>query len=152
MVRRNDFLRLGGFHEPFWMYGEETDYALRSRGRTLIHPASALRHRHGHAAGPPRSRLRLYRGSRARLMNAARHLPPVALAKAVATSAGFDALTLAQLRDRKAAAAVLAGWRDGLREMPRERKARTAAERRAAARKLGTLRQAVAQQQKLGRL
>jgi GT2 family glycosyltransferase len=152
MVRREDFVRLGGFHEPFWMYGEETDYALRARGRIVIHPASALRHRHGHAAGPPRSRLRLYRGSRARLMNAARHLPPLALARAVATSAAFDALTLAQLRDRQAAAAVLAGWRDGLREMPRERNARTAAERRAATRKLGTLREAIAQQRRLGRV
>ena len=151
MVRRDDFLALGGFYEPFWMYGEETDYALRAPGRAVIHPASALRHRHGHAAGPPRSRIRLYRGSRARLMNAARHLPPGALAKAVATSAGFDLLTLAQMRSRDAAAAVVAGWRDGLRAMPAERRARTAAERRAAARKLSTLREAVAQQRRLGR-
>ena len=76
MVRRDDFLALGGFYEPFWMYGEETDYALRAPGRIVIHPDSAIRHLHGHAAGPPRSRTRLYRGSRARLMNAARHLPP----------------------------------------------------------------------------
>jgi GT2 family glycosyltransferase len=152
MVRRSDFLALGGFYEPFWMYGEETDYALRAPGRAVIHPASALRHHHGHAAGPPRSRVRLYRGSRARLMNAARHLPPVALAKAVVTSAGFDALTLLQLRSRDAGAAIAAGWRDGLRAMPSERRARTAAERRAAAAKVGTLRDAVAQQRRLGRI
>jgi hypothetical protein len=121
-------------------------------GSVVIHPRSAIRHRHGHAAGPPRSRIRLYRGSRARLMNAARHLPPAALAKAVLASAAFDVLTLAQVRSRDAMRAVAAGWRDGLRALPSERRARTAEERRVAARKLVPLREAVAQQRRLGRL
>lgn len=152
MVRRADFLALGGFYEPLWMYGEEADYCLRARGRVVIHPGSAMRHRHGAAAGPARSRTRLYWGSRNRLVNAARHLPPVALAKSVAASAGFDALTLVQLRSGQASAAVLGGWRDGLRRMRSERRARTAQERRCAARHLVGLRAAIAQQRRLGRL
>src|SRR5262249_25898711 len=115
MVRRDEFLGLGGFYEPIFMYGEETDYCLRVEGRIVLQPASAIRQEHGHAAGPPRSATRLYWGSRNRLVNAARHLPARALTKAVVTSAGFDALTLAQVRSLEAARAVAAGWRDGLR-------------------------------------
>jgi GT2 family glycosyltransferase len=152
MVRRADFLALGGFYEPIFMYGEETDYCLRVDGRIVLHPASAMRHKHGHAAGPPRSTSRLYWGSRNRLLNAARHLSGPAFAKAVVTSAGFDALTLAQARRLDAVRAVATGWRDGLRAMRRERRARSAAERRRSAARLGTLRQALAQQRHLGRL
>ena len=152
MVRRSDFLALGGFYEPIFMYGEETDYCLRVDGRIVLHPGSAIRHEHGHAAGPARSATRLYWGSRNRLLNAARHLPGPALAKAVVTSAAFDALTLAQVRRLDAARAVAGGWRDGVRMMAKERRARSAAERRRSARRLGTLREALAQQRQLGRL
>jgi GT2 family glycosyltransferase len=152
MVRRDEFLALGGFYEPIFMYGEETDYCLRVEGRIVLHPGSAIRHEHGHAAGPPRSSTRLYWGSRNRLLNAARHLPAIALAKAVVTSAGFDAFTLAQVRSLEAARAVAAGWRDGARAMRKERRARSAADRRTSAQRLGTLREALAQQKQLGRL
>ena len=74
MVRRDDFLALGGFYEGFFMYGEEADYCLRVPGRIVLHPGSAMRHEYGHAAGPNRSVTRLYWGSRNRLINAARHL------------------------------------------------------------------------------
>ena len=100
MVRRQEFLDLGGFYEPFFMYGEEADYCLRVPGRTVLHPGSAMRHEYGHASGPQRSVTRLYWGSRNRLINAARHLPPASLAKSVVASLGFDVLTLAQLRSR----------------------------------------------------
>ncbi|MBD0329627.1 MAG: glycosyltransferase [Thermoleophilia bacterium] len=152
MARRDEFLALGGFYEPLWMYGEEADLALRVPGRIVLHPASAIRHRRGAAAGPPRSRIRLYCGSRNRLVNAARHLPPRALGRAVALSAAFDVLTLAQVRSREAAQAVAAGWRDGLRAMPRERGARTPRERRRAAARLAGVREALAQQRRLGRI
>jgi len=152
MVRRADFLALGGFYEPIFMYGEETDYCLRVDGRIVLHPRSAIRHEHGHAAGPARSATRLYWGSRNRLLNAARHLPGPALAKAVVTSAAFDVLTLVQVRRLDAARAVAGGWRDGVRMMAKERRTRSAAERRRSARRLGTLREALAQQRQLGRL
>jgi N-acetylglucosaminyl-diphospho-decaprenol L-rhamnosyltransferase len=152
MMRRNEFLGLGGFYEPIWMYGEEADLCLRVPGRVVLHPASALRHVHGAAAGPPRSRTRLYWGSRNRLVNAARHLPAPALARAVVFSAAFDALTLGQLRRRGALGAVLAGWRDGVRRLASERRSRSREERRAAARRVSSLRAAVAQQRRLGRL
>jgi len=152
MVRRDEFLALGGFYEPIFMYGEETDYCLRVEGRIVLHPASAIRHEHGHAAGPPRSSTRLYWGSRNRLLNAARHLPAPALAKAVVTSAGFDALTLAQVHSMEAARAVAAGWRDGARVMRKERRSRRPEQRRKAATRVTTLRAAIAQQRGLGRL
>ena len=152
MMRRREFLDLGGFYEPIWMYGEEADLCLRVPGRVVLHPASAVRHRHGAAAGPPRSRTRLYWGSRNRLLNAGRHLPAPALARAVASSAAFDALTLAQVHNRSAFGAVFAGWRDGLRLLRSERRARSFAEKRQAASRLSSLRAALAQQRRLGRL
>ena len=152
MVRREEFLALGGFYEPLFMFGEEADYCLRAPGRVMLHPASAIRHEMGHAAGPPRSRTRLYYPARNRLVNAARHLPPLPMLQAVATSAAFDLATLAAVGRPDAARALGRGWAEGLRAMPSERRARSASERRRAARQLVSLRQAVAQQRRLGRL
>lgn len=151
MVRRDEFLALGGFYEPIWMYGEEADLAMRIPGRIVLHPASALVHEMGHAAGPPRSPLRLYWPSRNRIVNAARHLPPLALARSIAASAAFDLLTLAQVRRPTAARAVARGWRDGLARLLLERRARGRAARRGSAGRLTTMRAAVAQQRRLGR-
>jgi N-acetylglucosaminyl-diphospho-decaprenol L-rhamnosyltransferase len=152
LVRRDEFLALGGFYEPIWMYGEEADLALRVLGRIVLHPGSAIRHGHGAAAGPPRSRTRLYWGSRNRLLNAGRHLPTAALARAVLSSAAFDAVTLAQVRSRVAVRAMAAGWRDGLRHLRAERGARTREEKRRAALRLVSLRTALTQQRRLGGL
>jgi N-acetylglucosaminyl-diphospho-decaprenol L-rhamnosyltransferase len=151
MVRREEFLALGGFYEPLWMYGEEADLCLRVPGRVVLAPGSAIRHEMGHAAGPLRSTIRLYWPSRNRLVNAARHLPPAALARSVLASAAFDLLTLVQLRTREAATAIGRGWLHGLRAMPRERRARMPAERERAAARLVSLREAVRQQRRLGR-
>jgi N-acetylglucosaminyl-diphospho-decaprenol L-rhamnosyltransferase len=152
MVRRDDFLALGGLYESIWMYGEEADYCLRAPGRVVLDPRSAIRHRMGHAAGPRRSTIRLYWPSRNRLVNAARHLPPVQLSRSVAASAAFDLHTLAQMRTREAARAIGRGWIDGLRAMRPERRARTADERRRAARNVTSFREALRQQRRLGRL
>jgi GT2 family glycosyltransferase len=151
MVRRDEFLALGGFYEPLWMYGEEADLCLRVPGRVVLAPGSAIRHEMGHAAGPLRSTIRLYCPSRNRLVNAARHLPLGAMLRSVAASAAFDVLTLAQLRTADAARAMARGWRHGLLAMPRERRARTPAERARGAAKLVSLREAVRQQRRLGR-
>jgi GT2 family glycosyltransferase len=152
MVRRDEFLALGGFYEPIFMYGEEADYCLRAPGRIVLQPASAVRHEHGHAAGPLRSTTRLYWPSRNRLVNAARHLPLPALAQSVLASAAFDLATLAQTRSRAATGAVARGWRDGLRLMIRERRARPPEERRQSARRLVSFRQALREQRRLGRV
>ena len=95
---------------------------------------------------------RLYWGSRNRLINAARHLPPASLAKSVVASLGFDVLTLAQQRNRPAAGAIARGWLDGVRHMRRERSARSSDERHRSARQLMSLREAIAEQRRLGRL
>jgi GT2 family glycosyltransferase len=152
MVRRAEFLALGGFYERLFMYGEEADYCLRTPGRVVLHPDAAIRHEMGHAAGPARSLTRLYHPARNRLVNAARHLPLLAMARAVAASAAFDLLTLAQIRRTDAARALARGWAEGIRAMPRERHARRPDERRVAARKLVNLRTAAAQQWRLQRL
>jgi GT2 family glycosyltransferase len=151
MVRRDEFLAAGGFYEPIFMYGEEAEYAFRVDGRIVLSPASAIRHHYGAAAGPARSRTRLYYGSRNRLVNAARHLPAGAMTKAVLTSAAFDVLTLAQLHSRESAGAIFGGWRDGLRALRRERRT-GGGDRKRAAKRLVTLREAVAQQRRLGRV
>ena len=53
MVRREEFLALGGFYEPIWMYGEEADYCLRVPGRVVLHPRQRDPPRAtAHAAGP----------------------------------------------------------------------------------------------------
>jgi GT2 family glycosyltransferase len=152
MVRRTEFLELGGFYEPIFMFGEEADYCLRVPGRVVLHPASAVRHETGTAAGPHRSELRLYWHSRNRLVNAARHLPPAALVKSVLSSAAFDAATIAQERDRRKAGAIARGWWDGVRAMRPERSSRSDQERRLAARRLVTFRAALAEQRRLGRI
>ena len=151
MVRRDEFLALGGFYEPLFMYGEEADYCLRAPGRVVLEPASAVRHDMGHAAGPPRSLARLRYPARNRLLNAARHLPALALVRAVAASAAFDLITLAQVRRMDATRAVARGWAEGLRAMSRERGARSAAERERAAQRVVSLGAAIAQQRRLGR-
>jgi GT2 family glycosyltransferase len=152
MVRRKEFLALGGFYEPIFMFGEEADYCLRVPGRVVLHPASAVRHERGHASGPHRSALRLYWNSRNRLINAARHLPPLPLAKSVLASAAFDAVTILQERDRRRAGAIARGWWDGLRTMRSERSSRTEQERKRAARRLVSFRAALVEQRRLGRL
>ena len=150
-VRRDEFLALGGFYEPLFMYGEEADYCLRVPGRVVLDPRSALRHHTGHAAGLPRSATRLYWPARNRLRNAARHLPAGWLVRSVIASAAFDLLTLAQVRRVDALRAVGRGWAAGLRAMIHERSARSPRDRSAAARKLVSLREAIAQQRHLGR-
>jgi GT2 family glycosyltransferase len=152
MVRRDEFLGLGGFWETLFMYGEEADYCLRARGRVVLDPRSALRHAHGHAAGPPRSDLRLYWPSRNRLLNTARHLPAPAALRSLLASAVFDVLALVAVRRRSAVRAALRGWRDGLRAMPAQRRFRTAAERRMAARRVVSLRVAIREHLRLRRL
>jgi GT2 family glycosyltransferase len=152
MVRRSDFLALGGFYEPIFMYGEEADYCLRVPGKVVLHPGSASRHESGHASGPHQSPLRIYWSSRNRLLNAARHLSTPALVVSVLASGAFDAMTLAQARNRPALNAIARGWRDGLRLMARERRARPPQERREATRQLASLREALAEQRRLGRL
>jgi GT2 family glycosyltransferase len=152
MVRREEFLALGGFYEPLFMYGEEADYCLRVPGRIVLDARSAIRHEQGHASGPLRSTTRLYWPSRNRLLVAARHLPPLTLAKSVAASAVFDLVTLAQAHSLTAVKAIGRGWRDGLRGMRAERQAREPGERKAAAGRLVSFREAVREQRRLGRL
>lgn len=153
MVRRGDHLRIGGFWEWLWMYGDEPDYAVRIRrlGRVLVCPESTMLHRVGAAAGPLQSPLRLYYSARNRLLNAARHLPPRRLAFAVALTLSFDTLQLLQQRRWTATVAVLRGWSDGARGMRAARGLGTPEERTAAASCLVKLREALAQQRSLGR-
>ena len=152
MVRRAEFLDQGGFYEGLWMYGEEADYCLRVPGRVVLHPGSAVRHAQGTASGPLRSPFRLYWQSRNRLVNAARQLPWWPAIRSVLASAAFDLLILGQNPNRRAVSAVARGWRDGLREMPQERRALTPRERGRAAGRLVSLRAAVREQRRLGRV
>jgi GT2 family glycosyltransferase len=154
MVRRADHLRIGGFWEELWMYGDEADYAVRLAhlGRSLVCPESRMRHQVGASAGVHQSPLRLYWSSRNRLLGAARHLPLPRLVFAVALSVVFDGVQLLQQRQPIAGAAILKGWLAGLRGISAARRLSTPAERADAASRLASLRQAVAQQRLLGRV
>ncbi len=131
MVRREEFLALGGFYEPLFMYGEEADYCLRAPGRVVLHPGAAIRHDMGHAAGPARSLPRLYHPARNRLVNAARHLPPLAHG---ARRGGLGGVRRAHARAGAASgrgrAPCCAAGCEGLRAIRRERRARRPDERR----------------------
>ncbi len=153
MVRRSDFLALGGFYEPIFMYGEEADYCLRAAGRVVLHPASASRHESGHASGPHQSPLRIYWSSRNRLLNTARHLSTPALVASVLASGAFDAHDACPgakppgaERDRQGLAGRPApdGRASGGPGFPQER--------REATRQLASFHEALAEQRRLGRL
>ena len=66
-------------------------------------------------------------------------------------SLAFDVMTLAQLRSRPALSAVARGWLDGVRPCGGSA-ARASEERREATRQLVSLREAIAEQRRLGRL
>jgi N-acetylglucosaminyl-diphospho-decaprenol L-rhamnosyltransferase len=149
MVRRDEFLAIGGFYENIWMYGEEADLAMRMLGRIVVDPRSALRHEIGHAAGPRASVTRVYCPSRNRLINAARHTRGRKLLTAVLTSAAFDLALVATQRDSATIGAVCRGWRDGLRALPAALRSRGSA---AGTRPIVSLREALAQQRRLSRL
>ena len=134
------------------MYGEEADYCLRVPGRIVLHPGSAMRHEYGHASGPQRSVTRLYWGSRNRLINAARHLPPCVAGEVGRRVARVRRADAGAGANRSAAGAIARGWLDGARQMRRERAARASDERRRATRQLMSLREAIAEQRRLGRL
>jgi hypothetical protein len=152
-VRREDHLRVGGFWEKLWVYGDEPDYALRTRalGRAVLCPTSRMRHWVGGSIGQA-SALRIRLSSRNRLFNIARHLPPSRLVWALMLSAAFDALQLVQQPRRVAAQAVLQGWAEGLSGMRSVRALSTADERAANVARLTTLREAYRQQRALGHL
>jgi GT2 family glycosyltransferase len=148
MVCRDEFVGLGGFYEPIWMYGEEADLSLRVSGRVVADPRSVMRHEIGHAAGPRGSVTRVYWPSRNRLINAARHLQGSRLALSVATSAAFDLALIIGRHDARTVRAVARGWRDGLRMVPGERRSRAPI---GDAPRIGSLRDAIAQQRRLAR-
>jgi GT2 family glycosyltransferase len=152
MVRREEFLAVGGFYEAIWMYGEEADLAMRMPGRILVDPRSALRHEIGHAAGPRASVTRVYWPSRNRLINAARHMRGRKLAGAMMISAAFDLALIAARRDLATVRAVCCGWRDGLRAMPTELRGARSRDWITTPRHIVSLREALAQRRRLARL
>jgi GT2 family glycosyltransferase len=127
MVRRSDFLARGGLREDLWMYGDETDYALRAckHGRIVLHPASAVRHEFGRTTGPHLSPFRLYWSTRNRLINAAYHLPITTMLQSLLASAAFDLVTAWETRSFRSARVIARAWFDALRMIPRERRKRT---------------------------
>jgi N-acetylglucosaminyl-diphospho-decaprenol L-rhamnosyltransferase len=129
-VRRADHLRIGGFWEKLFVYGDEQDYALRIRalGKAVLCPSSRMRH-WGGGTVPVTSPLRLRLASRNRLLNAARHLSIPRLAWAVTITAGFDMLEVARQRNLKATRLMLSSWGAGLAGMAAARALSTRAER-----------------------
>ena len=153
MVRRSDFLALGGFYEPIFMYGEEADYCLARAGK-----------------GRSPSRERVPARERARLgpapVTAADLLvvpQPAAERRAPSLDPGARRIgaRLGRLRrDDACAGAKPSGAerdREGLAGRPAPDGTRAAGpcrpqERREATRQLASFREALAEQRRLGRL
>jgi GT2 family glycosyltransferase len=154
MVRRADHLRVGGFWEDLWAYGDEGDYALRMRrlGKAVVCADSTERHWVGGSTGEHQSPLRLYLSSRNRLLNIARHLPNTHLLQGIVLAAGFDILQILQQRNHAATGAVIRGWLAGARGFLRARARGSTDERCEDLKHIASLRAAIAQQRALGRL
>ena len=137
MVRRDEFLALGGFYEPLFMYGEEADYCLRAPGRVVLHPAA----RSATSTDMPPGRRGRCRGCTTRRATASSMrrgtCPPL---RWRARSRPRPPSTCSRSRSCAAVTSARAprGWVEGLRAMRHERAARAGAgERRAAARQAG---------------
>ncbi len=65
LVRREAWTRLGGFDDRFFMYGEDSDLAVRARGlgyRPRITPRAVIRHEVGASSPSFEKHILLYRG------------------------------------------------------------------------------------------
>lgn len=125
MVRREEFLSLGGFDPLYFMYFEDVDLCWRYwlSGRKVIYvPASVVHHVFGASSGQDRlSPFRVFYGYRNSLFNALKNFGTANLLKAVFLSAGFHAASLFSflLRLRpESAFAVIRAYGSLFRHMP----------------------------------
>lgn len=112
IVRRDEFLSMGGFDPFYFMYFEDVDLCLRywlSGRKVLYAPRSVVYHRFGGSAGDDRfSPLRVFYGYRNALLNAIKHFETGNLIKALALSIPFHAVSFVLLILRLRPAGALA--------------------------------------------
>jgi GT2 family glycosyltransferase len=136
MVRRDEFLSLGGFDPRYFMFFEDVDLCWRYwlRGyRVQYEPRSVVYHRFGSSAGADlRSPFRVFHGTRNILLNVLKNYEPPNLLKALALNAAIHAATFFAyflwLRPRSALA-VLRAYAHALWLMPSVMRARKAVQK-----------------------
>jgi hypothetical protein len=95
LVRRDEFLNLGGFDDDLFAYFEDIDFCWRVwlyGFKVTYVPSAVVFHRFGGSWGPRKNPKRLFLGQRNRLMNAIKNLEFKNLCKAIPISLGYDAL------------------------------------------------------------
>jgi len=143
LVRRADYLALGGFDPAYVIYHEDVELAWKAwrAGRRVLHvPEAVVYHKGGALMGRPDSPRRLYLSQRNRLRNLLKHRGAPGLAAGLVLSLGFDAVRSARFAlsaDRERLAALWRANRDVLAEMGPLMRARRAARGAASDRDLG---------------
>ncbi len=123
LVRRADYLALGGFDPAYVIYHEDVELAWKAwrTGRRVLHvPAAVVLHKGGALMGRPDSPRRLYLSQRNRLRNLLKHRGAVGLVSGLAISLGFDAVRSARFlaaADRERLASLWRANRDVLAEV-----------------------------------
>ena len=123
LVRRGDYLALGGFDPAYVIYHEDVELAWKAwrTGRRVLHvPEAVVYHKGGALMGRPDSPRRLYLSQRNRLRNLIKHRGAPGLAGGLALSLGFDAVRSARFlvaADRERLAALWRANRDVLGEL-----------------------------------
>ncbi len=132
LVRRADYLALGGFDPTYVIYHEDVEIAWKAwrAGRRVLHvPEAVVYHKGGALMGRPDSPRRLYLSQRNRLRNLLKHRGAVGLARGLALSLGFDAVRSARFllsADRERLRSLWRANRDVLAELGALMRARAA--------------------------
>ena len=95
LVRKDEFLKLGGFDDDLFAYFEDIDFCWRVwlQGFKVTYvPSAVVFHRFGGSWGPRKNPNRLFLGQRNRLMNIIKNLEFKNLCKAIPISLGYDVL------------------------------------------------------------
>lgn len=117
LIKRDAFLRIGGFDPHFFAYFEDVDFCWRAwlYGLKILYvPSSIVYHRFGGTWGSRTSAKRMFLGERNRLLTAFKNLNRSNLVKALAILIFFNAVRLVSLlrnRRYKSALSILAGDR-----------------------------------------
>jgi len=124
LLRRDAFLRAGGFDPSFFAYCEDADlsWTFWQLGyRILYVPGAAVAHEYGASGGGRHSPFRVRHAQRNRLASMLKHVEGARLPQALLLSLAFDLFRLAAYGARgrwSLVAALLTGSAGALRDLP----------------------------------
>ncbi len=124
LVRREAFVRAGGFDDRFFAYLEDVDLSWtfwRMGYRVLYAPQALVHHEYGHSGGGRFAGFRIRHAERNRIAMMVKHVDAIDLPLAVLCTLGFDlfrTVSYALRRQWGLIGALLAGTAEGLRDLP----------------------------------